>query len=134
MVPRLKGMKHLLALVAVLLLFSACSKEDSSDMADAKASRAVMIYMAGENNLTVNDGKRYLHLDLEEIVEGSKYLTDDQRLFVFVDSLGTFKLNRGTPYIIEVHGSQIYNRKEFRDQVYQQAVPYYRMSMMWMTV
>lgn len=105
-------MKYLLTLASVLLLFSACSKDDS-DTADTKASRAVMIYMAGENNLTLNNNIRYLNNDLKEIVEGSKHLTDDQRLFVFVDSLGTDLANKGTPYIMEVHGGQIYTMREF---------------------
>jgi hypothetical protein len=70
-------MKYLLTLASALLLFVACGSDDNSTTpsgpsTDSEASRAVMIYMAAENNLTVidianNSGHRYLKEDLKEI-------------------------------------------------------------------
>ena len=107
-------MKYLLTLIASLLLLASCRKDDTPDFTKQRATRAVMIYMAGENNLTKSSaGTRYLQQDLQEMIEGSKQLTDHQRLFVFVDSLGTDSQQKGTPYIMEIHGGQVYSRYQY---------------------
>jgi len=112
-------MKYLLTLVSAMLLFCSCSKEDDgTDYTKTKATRAVMIYMAGENNLTAHQNVRYLQNDLQEIIEGSKTLADNQRVFVFVDSLGTDSKQKGTPYIAEVHGGKLNIRKQFDSDFY----------------
>lgn len=126
-------MKYLLTLASVLLLFSACSSDDTADFTNTKSTRAVMVYMAGENSLTLTNNNRFLNNDLKEIVEGSKYLANDQRLFVFVDSLGTNRNYKGTPYIIEVHGGQIYNRKEFSSDFSSVDPTRFREIISWMT-
>lgn len=102
-------------LVSALTLMTACSHDDEPEsFTEKKATRAVMIYMAGENNLTVID--RYLNKDLNEIVEGSKSMNDTQRLFVFVDSLNTSTEEKGTPFIIEVHNGKTYRRKTYESE------------------
>ena len=54
-------MKYILTLISTLLLLTACHKDDGADYTEQKATRAVMIYMAGENNLTKSaGGVRYL--------------------------------------------------------------------------
>ena len=115
-------------------MLSACSKDDSSDnKTTTKASRAVMIYMAGENSLTEYRGLRYLQNDLTEMVEGSKYLADDQRVFVFVDSLGTNSKYKGTPYIIEVHGGKTISQKVYDKDFYSGDPDRFRDVVSWMT-
>ena len=115
-------------------MLSACSKDDSSDnKTTTKASRAVMIYMAGENSLTEYRGLRYLQNDLAEMVEGSKYLADDQRVFVFVDSLGTNSKYKGTPYIIEVHGGKTISQKVYDKDFYSGDPDRFRDVVSWMT-
>jgi hypothetical protein len=57
--------------------------------------------MSGENNLTQDSdypGESYMNYDMEEILEGSYNLKDDQHLICFIDSVGT----NNKPYIIEV--------------------------------
>ena len=83
---------------------TACSHDDESDpVTDKKATRAVMIYMAGENNLTEYQGVKYLSKDLDEIVKGSMSLSDTQRLFVFVDSLNSSKaVKKGNDLVLVI--------------------------------
>ena len=111
----LDNMKYLLILVSALTLMTACSHDDETESStEKKATRAVMIYMAGENSLTYNGQVRFLHEDLNEIVEGSKSLSDTQRLFVFVDSLNSSSAEKkGTPYIMEVQGGKVYRKKTY---------------------
>ena len=112
-------MKYLLTLIGSFLLLVSCHKDEAPDFTKQRATRAVMIYMAGENNLTKSSsGTRYLQKDLQEMIEGSKLLTDHQRLFVFVDSLGTDSQQKGTPYIMEIHGGQVYSRYKYDSDFY----------------
>ena len=129
-------MKYLLTFAsALLLLMTACSKDDDkSDFTKNQASRAVMIYMSGENNLTSNSsGYRALQNDLSEIVEGSKTLAYNHRLFVFVDSLGTNEEQKGTPFIIEVHGGNVYERIKFDSDFSTADADKFREVVSWMT-
>ena len=126
-------MKYLLTLVSTLLLLASCSKDHKSDFTSQKATRAVMIYMAGENNLTQNGGKRYLQNDINEIIEGSRLLGDKQRVFVFVDSLGTNAAQKGTPYIIDVHDGKVYDRNQYDSDFYSSDPEKFRDVVSWMT-
>ena len=88
-----------------LLLFSACDKnEDPSPTPTpepTQAERTVLIYLSGENNLTQDSqypGESYMDFDMEEILEGSYKLNNNQHLICFIDSVG--KDNK--PYFIEV--------------------------------
>jgi len=126
-------MKYFLTLIGTLLLMTACHKNDDPDFTELTATRAVLIYMAGENNLTITSGTRYLQYDLEEIIEGSKYLTDKQRLFVFVDSLVTDKKNVGLPYLMEIHGGKTYERLNFDKDFYSSDPDMFHEIISWMT-
>lgn len=126
-------MKYFFTFVSALLLFVSCSSDDETSYTDTKVSRAVMIYMAGENNLTHYNGYRALQTDLAEIVEGSKKLTNNQRLFVFVDSLGTNSQRRGKPYIIEVHGGKTTLMKQYDSEFYSCDPDKFREVISWMT-
>ena len=94
----MKMKKYLLTLICFGTLLAACHDDKKDSTGDT--TRTVMVYMAGENNLTATSGTRFLRNDLNEIIAGSKYLGKDQRLLIFVDSLNTTK-NSGTPVILE---------------------------------
>ena len=110
----------------VALTGMSCSHDDDSDPAPEpwtteKAERTVLVYMAGENNLTVYNGYRYLQHDFNEMLEASRFLTDTQRLLVFVDSLSgnvSDDIPKGTPIIVELHGGRVYPVKRYPTEFY----------------
>ena len=110
----------LLLLLTVVVGLSSCCKDDDEPRrpwTEGKAQRTVLVYMAGENNLTSYRGVRFLNNDFRELVEGSRKLTDQQRLLVFVDSLdGGSK--QGRPFIVELHGGQVYPVKQYDSEFY----------------
>ena len=71
--------KYFITAIAALLL-SACSSDDNDPQIPTEPERSVLIYMAGENNLS-----SFADDDLTEIKEGSKLLKDNQNLIVYVD-------------------------------------------------
>ena len=74
-------MKKIVLLFCALACLIACHDDDNEEKdwtVPSKASRTVMIYMSGENNLTYYNGFRYLSADLNEIIEGSKKLADNE--------------------------------------------------------
>lgn len=81
---------------------TACQDDNENGGENNKENaRTVLVYMSGENNLA-----GFIHSDLQEIKTGSKYLADNQRLFVFVDTLNTNGQAARTPYIMEIHGGE----------------------------
>lgn len=127
-------MKSFVLLFFAMVCLVACNHDDDEPWSpSANASRTVMIYMSGENNLTYSSGYRFLRNDLNEIIEGSKHLSDNQRLLVFVDSLNTNKLQSGNPVILEVHGGEVYTRYEFDSDFYSCDPHYFKEVLQWMT-
>ena len=131
-------MKRIIVLLCAVAWLTACKDDKDEPWESGRVSRAVMVYMAGENNLTVSSNYRYLRNDLNEIIKGSELLTDDQRLFVFVDSLVTNKGDaekegKGLPCILEVHGGQTYVRYQFDQEIYASDPAYFRQILQWMT-
>ena len=128
-------MKFLLTLVCSALLLVSCHHNDDPGgyTPPQKATRSVMVYMAGENNLTYSNGYRFLRSDLDEIIEGSKLLKDDERLFVFVDSLNTNNLESGKPFIAEVHGGELSVCMEFSSDFYSCDPDRFQEVLQWMT-
>lgn len=127
-------MKRIVLFFCALTCLLACDKEErGGGTTPETATRSVMIYMAGENNLTATSGVRFLHNDLQEIIEGSKLLSDRQRLFVFVDSLNTAKVGSGTPVILEVHGGEATVKYDFGHDFYSCDPAYFKKVMQWMT-
>ncbi len=100
----MKTMKNLAKLVLMSILtaattvsFTACTSEDElmsnenwtadkgSTRQPMQPERTVLIYMAGKNDLTMNENKiDYLEKDMKEIKEGSKKLSDKDCILVFV--------------------------------------------------
>ena len=111
---------------ACLTCLTACQTHDDDDDDNVPpsgeytpptvASRTVLIYMAGENDLTYPYG--LLNDDLREIVRGSAQLDDNQRLFVFVDSLDKNGAAPVKPYIMEMHGGKSYMRHQYDEEFY----------------
>lgn len=100
-------MKRFVLFLCALACLSACHDNDDDSPSPAqKVSRSVLVYMAAENNLTASQGIRFMRNDLSEIIEGSKLMTDDQRLFVFIDSMNSSNTKNGTPVLLEVHGGE----------------------------
>ena len=131
-------MKRIIVLLCAVAWLTACKDDKDEPWESGRVSRAVMIYMAGENNLTVSRNYRYLRNDLNEIIKGSELLTDNQRLFVFVDSLVTNKGDaekegKGLPCILEVHGGKTYVRYQFDQEIYSSDPAYFRQILQWMT-
>ena len=76
-------MKKYLIPTTVALLLSACSSYNEDNPVvptEPESERSVLIYMAGENNLS-----SFSDEDLAEIKKGSRSLKDNQNLIVYVD-------------------------------------------------
>lgn len=128
-------MKRIILFLCAVAWLTACNDDKGEPWERSKVSRSVLVYMAGENNLTSSKSERYLRNDLNEIIKGSELLTDDQRLFVFVDSMITNSADKqtgGKPYIMEVHGGKTYVRHEFDSDFYSSDPAYFRQILQWM--
>lgn len=77
-------MKHFLIFIGVALCLLSCKKSDDSAPESPKtpetAKRTVIVYMAGETNLST-----YVQADINEMITGAQTLSDDYRLLVYVD-------------------------------------------------
>ena len=103
---------------AATMTFTACSSEDdellkpatvpqTSQKAQKMGSKTVLIYMAGKNNLSDD-----LSSDLQEIMDGSKRLTDNDNLLVFVRRRNTYKEE---PWLARVKNGEIIDRKSLSE-------------------
>lgn len=70
--------------LACLMLLTACHKDEEEK---TPQTRTVLIYMSGENTLSVNSER-----DLTEIKKGSEQLTDNDQLIVWYDRAKTGEL------------------------------------------
>ena len=90
-------MKYLLTAFCALLLFS-CSKDDDKPITPPLASRTVIIYISGDNDLS-----SFALDDLEEMTEASKLIDSKNHLVVFFDNAST----REMPYIAELKNGEV---------------------------
>ena len=87
-------MRKLLIAIFTLTSLYACHHDDSNEQEqEHKARRTVLVYMAAENNLA-----SFATSDLNEMQTGSKSLTDDQNLIVYVDKANSMN----APFIARV--------------------------------
>ena len=112
--------------VATVFGFTACSEdtlEESYGMAEKKAAadksmsigRTVLIYMAGKNDLTHNNNCRnYVNEDLEEIKEGSRKLSSNDCLLVFVRRYLNGN-NLETPWLARIQNGEVTDSVSVRD-------------------
>ena len=112
-----KAVTAILALVALTGFSSCCDDDEPLPWTKEKAERTVLVYMAADNNLTTYNGVRYMYYDLLELIEGSRKLTDRQRLLVFIDSLST-ESDGDKPVIMELHGGNAYPLKRYPEDFY----------------
>ena len=75
----MNDMKKIFALLIVSSLFAACHHDDAEEEPQTP-ERTVLIYVAGENNLS-----SFANKDLEEMMTASKSLNNKHRLIVYVD-------------------------------------------------
>lgn len=90
--------KAFLFLAAALMLLASCHKDENVVEEDSSMfARTVLIYVAGDNNLTGMDYSfDYFSSDLRQIVEGSEMLGDNNKLILFVDHY------KYPPYFLQV--------------------------------
>ena len=77
------------ALCCLTIALSGCAKEDKlpnafKHYASHKGRRTVVIYQAAQNSLGAKD---YNYKDFRELIAGTQYLNDDDRLLLFVDDM-----------------------------------------------
>ena len=77
------------ALCCLTIALAGCAKEDKlpgafKHYASHKGRRTVVIYQAAQNSLGAKD---YNHTDFRELIAGTQYLNDDDRLLLFVDDM-----------------------------------------------
>ena len=124
-------MKRIALFLCALACLAACHDDNNENPTpEQKAARTVLVYMAGENNLTNAHGTRFLRNDLLEIIEGSKTMTSNQRLLVFIDSLNSTD-KTGKPVLMEVHGGDTIVRHRFDSEFYSSDPAYFRQIMQW---
>ena len=103
-------MKKAILFAAAVLLLTACYKEcdetektdptqeqqETTEVADT-ARCSVLVYVAGDNNLTGSTGgEDYLLHDVQQMMEGSRSMATNDRLVLFVDQYGK------KPYFMQV--------------------------------
>ena len=90
-------MKYLLTAFCALLLFS-CSKDDDKPTTPQLASRTVIIYISGDNDLS-----HFASENLEDMTEASKLIDSKNHLVVFFDNASTSEM----PYIAELKNGEV---------------------------
>ena len=90
-------MKYLLTAFCALLLFS-CSKDDDKPTTPPLASRTVIIYISGDNDLS-----HFASENLEDMTEASKLIDSKNHLVVFFDNASTSEM----PYIAELKNGEV---------------------------
>lgn len=109
-------MKYFLALIATLLLFSACKKDESSDAIE----HTVLVYIAADNNLS-----GYVPGNIRQMMKGSMQLTDNCRLIVFVD------LPQKQPYFLQITKGDTVRLKTFDQELKTSDPETLRMALAW---
>ena len=77
-------MKHFLTLLGLLIMVCSCSKDEAEQEPVVPARRTVIVYMAGDNNLS-----SYMYTDLSEMAIGRQLVGKGEDLVVFVDRAAT---------------------------------------------
>ena len=96
--------KHILAIMAVALLLTACHKDKHEDK--PIATQSVLVYIAGDNNLY-----SFINDDVAQIMEGSKQLGNDCNLLLFVDAA------KELPYFMKVEKGDTVRLKTFDQEL-----------------
>ena len=114
-------MKHLLPILAALLLLTACHK-DKNDKEEKVATQSVLVYIAGDNNLS-----SFTSSDIRQMMEGSKELTDDNNLLLFIDQKGK------VPYLLKVEKGDTLRVHTYPNEMQSSDSATLRDALQWMT-
>ena len=93
------------AICAVLTL-SSCSKDNNTEPEDKRFERAVLTYMADDNNLT-----NYFRAEMKQVIQGTKDLATNNKLILFVDN------NKEKPYFMQVEKGDTTRLKSFETEL-----------------
>ncbi len=110
-------MKHIIITICLMAIFTACSNEENE-----RPGRAVLVYMAADNNLGDNG---YLTSDIREIMAGSKNIAPNDRLYIFYSK-------RSTPRIYQVEQGDTIRRYTFTDDTHSSDPATLRKALEWM--
>ena len=110
----------ILAAMCCLLVLCAC--RDDKDDEPREVERAVLVYMACDNNLDSQ-----VSGDLYEMTEGSKLLGDDCALVAFIDR------QHEKPYIIEIAKGDTIRLETYDEEMDLSDTETLRMAMQWFT-
>lgn len=83
-----------------------CACHHHDDAQPEKTGRVVLVYMAADNNL---NGQTYS--DLTEMMEGSKSISKNDKLLVFVDKINL------SPYILDVQNGDTLRLKTYKEEM-----------------
>lgn len=86
-------MKYFLTVICSLMLFASCGNNDTEPSVYPAAQRTVIIYMAGENDLST-----YVEGNLRQIETASTQIPAGNRLIAYVDKCGADSL----PFVIRI--------------------------------
>ena len=103
-------MKRTILFALATLLFASCCKDE--DKEPELPDRTVLIYVAGDNNLTGSSGgTNYFTYDLRQIMEGTKNLSTNNNLIMFVDCYDSnpyfVKVERGDTTVLKTMDSEM---------------------------
>lgn len=114
-------MKHLLPALAALLLLTACHK-DKHENEEKVATQSVLVYIAGDNSLT-----SFTPSDIKQMMEGSKQLTDDNNLLLFIDQRGR------APYLMKVEKGDTLRIHTYPNEMLSSDPATLKAALQWMT-
>lgn len=98
--------RYIILTTILALVLSGCEKDKDNVNTDTSKKVAVVVYMAGESNLS-DDAS----LDFEEMKTGCSHMTDNDRLFVYMDNADKSSL----PCIYEISRKSI--GKQEREEI-----------------
>lgn len=73
-------MRFLLIFISALLLITSCKKDDDNSKKDGPAKQTVIVYISGENDLSI-----FAAMDTTEMIAGSKSISSDCNYIAFLD-------------------------------------------------
>lgn len=118
-------MKHILYMLFAVLAFASCQDDDDELIPEpTPVIRAVLVYMAADNNL---DSGGNLMSDLREMMEGSESLGDDNFLVAYIDRRGNER-----PYLLQIAHGDTLRLKTFDREANSASADTLRSVMRWM--
>ena len=98
----------LLTMAALLCTLTACHK-DKHEKEKVPDTQSVLVYVAGDNNLTSR--YNFFELDLKQMIEGSKNVSAGNNLLCFVDVYGQ------RPYLMKVENGDTLRVHTFKEEM-----------------